>query len=303
MRRVAVTLVLLLASCTVPNGSEAPEPETNTSPPETIVFPDTEVIPTTLPGAPNLRPPEGLVRAVVVHVQDGDSMIVEIDGVEERVRLIGINAPEHDECWGDEARAHLRTLEGTEIGLSFDVEERDHYDRLLAYVWAEGALFNAELVLQGSALAQAFEPNIEYQHALDGVEGLAKGHRAGLWSSTACGDLAPTDVVITHVEANPPGPDEENLTNEYVVIEHRGSSGTYGLGGMVLRDSSTRHRYVFPDGVTLGPGGTLIVVTGCGVDTDALLHWCADGPVWSNSGDEALLQTELGTIVAHYEYP
>ena len=48
--------------------------------------------------------------ASVIDVQDGDSLVVAMNGIEERVRLIGVNAPEHDECFGPESASGLREL-------------------------------------------------------------------------------------------------------------------------------------------------------------------------------------------------
>ncbi len=45
------------------------------------------------------------IAAHVVNVPDGDSLVVKVDGIEEKVRLIGVNAPEHDECFGEESAA------------------------------------------------------------------------------------------------------------------------------------------------------------------------------------------------------
>ncbi|HMS46479.1 thermonuclease family protein [Candidatus Microthrix sp.] len=41
---------------------------------------------------------------------DGDTLSVEVDGTLERVRLIGIDAPEHGECLADVASERLTEL-------------------------------------------------------------------------------------------------------------------------------------------------------------------------------------------------
>ena len=45
--------------------------------------------------------------AEVVAVVDGDTLLVAVDGREESVRLIGVNAPERGECLFEEATAAL----------------------------------------------------------------------------------------------------------------------------------------------------------------------------------------------------
>ncbi|MBQ3340187.1 MAG: thermonuclease family protein, partial [Atopobiaceae bacterium] len=88
-----------------------------------------------------------LEPAEVVRIIDGDTRIVRMsDGSEERVRLIGIDAPEskspdeEENCpEGEQAEANLReTLpKGERVWLSKDTSERDRYGRLLRYIWLE----------------------------------------------------------------------------------------------------------------------------------------------------------------------
>ncbi len=263
-----------------------------------------------VPGSPateRLPPPDlpavpvGATPSLVLSVQDGDSLLVEVDGREEQLRLIGVNAPEHDECWGAEAQRDLARLAQQEVHLSFDVEERDQYDRLLAYVWDDGVLVNAALVQNGSALGSAFGENTNHKVTIDAAEAVAKSERRGMWAADACGDTPPEGLVILRIDANPPGPDDDHLDEESITIANTGTE-PISLGGMALRDASTTHRFVFAEELVLVPGGELRIVTGCGSDTSAVVHWCSDGPVWDNDGDEALITTVKGTIITHFEY-
>ena len=95
-------------------------------------------------------------NATVEYVVDGDTVDMTVDGVEERVRLIGIDTPETKkadtpiECFGPEASAFTKALlpEGTAVYLERDVEARDVYGRLLAYAYVAetGAFVNLEIV-------------------------------------------------------------------------------------------------------------------------------------------------------------
>jgi len=107
-------------------------------------------------------------NAVVVRNVDGDTIRAKVGGREERVRFIGIDTPEtHDprkpvQCFGREAAdrtAHLLPP-GTPLRLVRDVEERDRYGRLLAYVYrARDALFvNLVLARDGYAVALTYPP-------------------------------------------------------------------------------------------------------------------------------------------------
>ena len=138
-------------------------------------------------------------RAEVVRVVDGDTIVVDVGGVEERVRLIGIDTPESVDprspvdCFGPEASRAAQALlpEGTEVQLVRDVEARDRYDRLLAYVYKvdDGTFVNRALAEQGFAEVATFPPNVAHTEELVAAVASAREQDRGLWG--ACGPPAP----------------------------------------------------------------------------------------------------------------
>lgn len=143
---------------------------------------------------------------VVVHVVDGDTVDLEIDGQTERVRLIGLDAPESVsradpvQCYGPEASAALDALlpEGTALRLERDAEARDRYDRLLLYLYlpvTDGEVFvNEWLIANGFATTMFFEPNTTFEARFNGVRRDAEAAGVGLWG--ACdGPDQPLDPV------------------------------------------------------------------------------------------------------------
>jgi len=68
------------------------------------------------------------------YVLDGDSLLLEND---EELRLVGIDAPEKDQEFGNRARAFVQSLlkEGALLSVDYDQVVRDRYGRLLGYVW------------------------------------------------------------------------------------------------------------------------------------------------------------------------
>ncbi|MGI9213336.1 MAG: thermonuclease family protein [Methylococcaceae bacterium] len=128
--------------------------------------------------------PERFYR--VKRVYDGDT--VQLDNGD-KVRLLGINTPEigsprkSAEPGGDEARTWLQQrLNGQIIRLEPDVEQRDHYGRLLAYVYTDqGEHINLSLVQQGLAHVDIYPPNVRYAAALMEAERQAEKARLGLW--------------------------------------------------------------------------------------------------------------------------
>ena len=146
--------------------------------------------------APAPAPEEGADggRATVVRVIDGDTVELAIGVGSERVRLLGVDAPESvarnvpEQCFGAEASAALAELlpAGAEVLVSRDVEPRDHYDRLLLYLHVEheGELVfvNEWLVATGLAEAVSYEPNTAHRAVLHRAQRHATDGRLGLWA-------------------------------------------------------------------------------------------------------------------------
>lgn len=247
-------------------------------------------------------PPTDAQVARILLVQDGDSIRVEIDGEQERIRLIGINTPEQGECFGDEARALLTELVASKrVLVSTDVDVYDKYGRILGYVWADDLFVNAELVVRGAALARAYEPNTTLQPFLDEAERIAQVAAVGMWSATTCGSTEQFELTISAINADAAGRDSENLNGEWITITSS-SATQIELTGWTIKDESSVHRYSFGDGVGVAPGESLVVFTGCGQDQPAEFYWCNGTPVWDNSGDTGFLVDPNGTIVDRYGY-
>ena len=124
----------------------------------------------------------------VVKVVDGDTIHVQVNGRVEKVRYIGVNTPElhhptkGEEFGGREAAAVNRALvTGHRVRLELDVQERDRYGRLLAYVWVGGVMINAELVRRGYAQVMTVPPNVRHQSMFLALQRDARQAGRGLW--------------------------------------------------------------------------------------------------------------------------
>lgn len=240
--------------------------------------------------------PEG-ESATLVRVDDGDSFTALVDDREERVRLIGVNAPEQGECLADTARDRLRELlEGRQLVLVEDLDPTDRFDRLLRYVFVGDLLVNQTLVAEGLALARGFEPNTTLQESLESAEEDAMQQRLGIWDPNACG-IVEGNLVIAALEPNPPGPDIEG---EYIEIENLGPP--VDLGDWSIRDETSQNRYHFRPGLIIGTGQRVRLYTGCDDDEAAVVYWCSAAPVWDNDGDTAFLIGPTGSIQASFAY-
>ena len=128
------------------------------------------------------------VSATCIRAIDGDTIIVDIAGVKERVRLIGVDTPETKhprkpvQHFGKEAYNFTwRMAEGKKVRLEFDQNQRDKYKRLLAYVYLEdGTFLNAEIVKQGYGHAYTKFP-FKYMHEFRQYEREARMRKRGLW--------------------------------------------------------------------------------------------------------------------------
>jgi endonuclease YncB( thermonuclease family) len=140
----------------------------------------------------------GTLRGVVVHVDDGDTVVVRVGERVERVRYAGIDAPEiaHPAGRGRPARGgeaggaaatrvNASLVAGRPVTLELDVERRDRYGRLLAYVWVGRTMVNAELIARGYARALAVPPNVRYAALFAAREAEARDARRGLWATGA----------------------------------------------------------------------------------------------------------------------
>jgi micrococcal nuclease len=125
----------------------------------------------------------------VVSVSDGDTIKVLIANRQEKVRLIGIDTPEMaQKPWGGYAKTYLEGLlnaSGSKVKLEYDVEKRDKYGRLLAYVrTADGKFVNYLLVQNGYAMLFTVPPNVKHVDDLTSAQQEAREKGLGIWGKS-----------------------------------------------------------------------------------------------------------------------
>lgn len=122
----------------------------------------------------------------IIRAIDGDT--IEIEGGE-RVRYIGIDTPElhhpnkpvqpfAEEAW----RYNQSLVEGKMVYLVQDIQPRDRYKRILAYVFVDDVLINARLVKDGYARVATYPPNVIYEKLFLRLERKARKEKGGLWN-------------------------------------------------------------------------------------------------------------------------
>ncbi len=232
--------------------------------------------------------------AQVLEVFDGDSLRVLIDGNEDELRLLGINASEPEECFADEARDMLAGAAGADIVIVG--AERDQFGRLVGYAFAGATNLNQWMVAEGGAIAMSSQHVLLPDFIAAEQDAVLRG--VGLWAVGVC--VTTSGVFIFEVEFDAPGRDEENPNGEFVVLGNQGAAAD--LTGWILRDESSSHRFEFPAGTTIEEGGYLMIRSGCGTSTPEELYWCEQGAVWNNTGDTAILIDASGAHVSRMRY-
>jgi micrococcal nuclease len=170
--RGAMTLVYVRTA----SGWRVAHDHTSSLPPGTPVYADEAVL---------SEGPRESVRETIpcelTRIVDGDTIECRRVG---RVRLIGMDTPES----GQEPYAEMATqalwslLEmATTVGLERDVELRDRYGRMLAYLWADGLMVNWALVRQGWAVILTYPPNVQYVDWFTEAQRRAREEGVGLW--------------------------------------------------------------------------------------------------------------------------
>ncbi len=235
--------------------------------------------------------------ATVVRVVDGDTLVVRAAGREETVRLIGVDTPEtvHPtigaQPGGPEASAFTRRLlpPGTRVTLELDVQQRDRYGRMLAYIYLpDGRMLNAELLRTGLAQLLTIPPNVRYVDLFARLQREAREAGRGFWGEvTPAPATAGGGGLIVSVD----------LAGEEVVLINEGDRPV-DLSGWVLISVTGNQRFTFPAGTVLEPGGRLVVRSGPNASPGpGVLIWTSTY-VWNNQGDPAELRDASGRLVA-----
>jgi len=210
----------------------------------------------------------------VVRVIDGDTCVLEND---ERVRYLGINAPEEGDAQFNEAtQANNNLVAGKKVQLELQDPSRDRQGRLLAYIFVDEIFVNEELIRQGYAHIQRPLAAI-YRDRLLTTQKTAWQEALGIWARAAGRSVA---IAELHVDAE--GNDRENLCDEYIVIENREDT-PLDLTGWTVSDEAN-HRYLVPSFIRRVEAAVTLR-TCLGRNTESEFFWGSRSPIWNNDGD------------------
>jgi micrococcal nuclease len=119
----------------------------------------------------------------VTGIVDGDTIDVAFADRTDRVRLIGIDAPDRGDPGFEEAAAYLSGLiAGSEISMVRDHSDRDRFDRLLRYLYIGDVFVNEAMVTSGWAQAARYPPDTAMADVLEAAQDEARTSRLGAWA-------------------------------------------------------------------------------------------------------------------------
>lgn len=122
--------------------------------------------------------PSAANQCEVLKIYDGDTMTLQCQGEQTKVRLYCIDAPEMGQTpWGTQARDYLRSITGRTVKLVR--VDKDRYGRIVGEVYNGEVNLNLAQVQAGYvAVYYAYCKKSEYQSA----ENQAKNANNGIWS-------------------------------------------------------------------------------------------------------------------------
>jgi micrococcal nuclease len=123
---------------------------------------------------------------------DGDTIVVDMDGKKETIRMIGVDTPETHkpnspvQCYGPAAAAYTKNLIGiSQVRLQADSKStnRDRYNRLLRYVYLpDGRMVEEETIKNGYGFAYTDFP-FDKSGDFTKYQDQARASTKGLWQN------------------------------------------------------------------------------------------------------------------------
>lgn len=188
----------------------------------------------------------------VIRVVDGDTLIIDYNGTEERVRLIGVDTPESvhpneekNTEFGKKASEFSKNyLENKEVTLEFDVQERDQYGRLLAYVYLNNVMYNKTLLQEGYAKIATYPPNVKYVDDFTAIQEEARNNKKGLWGyETTSNTSKASPKTSSSNTTNSKNSTTTNTTTTSTVDSDSNNSGNIEYNGQTVYKSKTGSKY------------------------------------------------------------
>lgn len=135
-----------------------------------------------LGAAREAAPTEFDIAGKVVRVVNGDTVhVFEGEGVQTKVNLFGIDAPNRNQAYYTQARDALAgMIAGQEVGVA--LVEHDQSGRTVGTIYLDGKNINRAMVQRGYAWWS--RKYAKYDRSLQEAERYARAQKLGLWADT-----------------------------------------------------------------------------------------------------------------------
>ncbi len=147
------------------------------------------------------------IDATVVDVIDGETIVIEKDGIQQTVRYLGIDVPTGDACFATEStEANRSIVAGKTVKIERQATDVDAQGNWVRDVWVQAedgryGLVAHQLVAAGAATADISEPNTRFASWLRSADAAAQAEGLGLWGSCSQGS-APAGGTVAMQPAN-----------------------------------------------------------------------------------------------------
>ena len=210
--------------------------------------------------------------AIVTRIVDGDTIHVKIEnGSEEIIRLLGINTPEKNKPYYQEAKDFLKSeIENKSIEILRDIEDIDRYDRKLRYIFYNDQLINVEIVQEGLATTFMLE-GLKYKDKFINAEKFANNNGIALWRKSQ--DSCASCIILIKLEP----------IDDYFIIKNS-CNKICNLSGWIVKDDANHFTYL--DSLNTGEEKEYKTKT----------------EIWNDDHDRFFMRDEKGDLVIFYEY-
>lgn len=209
--------------------------------------------------------------AFVTKIVDGDTIHATVNGKEEIIRMLGINTPEKNKPYYQEAKDFLiKEIQNKSIELLRDKENTDRYDRKLRYVFYNDKIINVEIVQEG--LATTFMLNdLKYKDKFANAEAFARKSELGLWKKS-------TNICAGCIKLSELNPDID-----FFIIKNQ-CGFNCNLEGWLVKDDANH----------------FFQLTSLAQDESKTYQ--SEQEIWNDDHDRFFMRDNKGGLVVFYEY-
>lgn len=205
-------------------------------------------------------------NASVIRIIDGDT--IETD--KGTIRLLGINTPEKNKPYYQEALDFLCLLENKTIKMMQDSEDIDKYQRKLRYIFYKGELINAKILEKGLGTSFMIE-NLRYEKKLKKAEDYARKNQKVLWKESQ-------DICRKCIELK-----KLDFEQEFFIIKNN-CDFECDLSAWFVKDNAN-HFFKLEN-----------------LNANQIQRYESKQNVWNNQGDRFFMIDDQGGLVIFYEY-